>query len=121
LRSGITLAAVHQQLRGISSEKAIGFGPNKVLSMPDAIAQAIEQHLAEKQGVQQELLPGAPVAAAPVAAQPTASVFGAQPAAQIEAYDPGGAFLGTCPECAADLHYMEGCVKCMVCGYSECG
>ncbi|HEX6587430.1 MAG TPA: vitamin B12-dependent ribonucleotide reductase [Longimicrobiales bacterium] len=119
LRSGIGLSAVHQQLRGISSEKAIGFGPNKVLSMPDAIAQAIEMHLAEKQGVQQELLPNAPVAPAPVA-QPVA--MGPQAAAQqVDAYDPGGAFLGTCPECSADLHYMEGCVKCMVCGYSECG
>ncbi|HUF14170.1 MAG TPA: vitamin B12-dependent ribonucleotide reductase [Longimicrobiales bacterium] len=123
LRSGISLDAVRQQLRGISSEKAIGFGPNKVLSMPDAIAQAIEQHLAEKQGVQQELLPSAPVASLAPAAKPVA-LGGAQAQAEpqpVEAYDPGGAFLGTCPECSADLHYMEGCVKCMVCGYSECG
>ena len=120
LRSGVSLEAVRQQLRGISSEKAIGFGQNKVLSMPDAIAQAIELYLAEKQGVQQELLPGALAPSAP-AVQPVAATGGAQAAPAIEAYDPGGAFLGTCPECSADLQYMEGCVKCMVCGYSECG
>ena len=31
-------------------------------------------------------------------------------------------FLGTCPECGAGhLAYEEGCMKCHVCGYSECG
>ncbi len=31
-------------------------------------------------------------------------------------------FLGACPECGAgQLAYEEGCMKCHVCGYSECG
>jgi ribonucleoside-diphosphate reductase alpha chain len=37
------------------------------------------------------------------------------------AYDPGESYIGTCPECASGLQYMEGCVKCLACGYSECG
>ena len=48
LRSGISLRAVHKQLRGISSDRAVGFGPNKVLSSPDAIAQVIEKYLEER-------------------------------------------------------------------------
>jgi ribonucleoside-diphosphate reductase alpha chain len=36
-------------------------------------------------------------------------------------YDPGVTFIGTCPDCKSELHYMEGCMKCMACGYSECG
>src|SRR5690606_13631121 len=57
LRFGIPISEVHAQLRGISSDKAIGFGENKVLSVPDAIAQAIGIREVEKAGVQQELIP----------------------------------------------------------------
>ena len=52
LRSGIPVSAVKDQLRGVSSDRAVGVGPNKVLSLPDAIGQAIERYLAEKDGVQ---------------------------------------------------------------------
>ena len=30
-------------------------------------------------------------------------------------------FIGTCPDCGSQLEYAEGCVKCHVCGFSECG
>ena len=116
LRSGISITDIIQQLRGISCDRAVGFGPNKVLSMPDAVAQALALYEAERAGVQQELLP---VSQPPVAASATV----AAPVQQLELgrYDSGAAFLGTCPECSSDLHYMEGCVKCFSCGYSECG
>src|SRR5690606_22606177 len=42
LRSGISIQQVHRQLRGISSDRAVGLGPNKVLSVPDAIGLALE-------------------------------------------------------------------------------
>src|SRR2546427_8703479 len=64
LRSGIPIREVHRQLRGIASDKAIGLGPNKVLSVPDAIGIALEKWMREKQGVQQDLL-GAPPSAPP--------------------------------------------------------
>src|SRR6476620_3754895 len=61
LRSGIPLTAIHKQLRGISSDRAVGLGPNKVLSLPDAIGIAIEEwHRDRVVGVQQELLPSSP-------------------------------------------------------------
>src|ERR1019366_3662791 len=60
LRSGIPLKAIHRQLRGISSDRAIGLGPNKVMSVPDAVGIALEKYAADKQGVQQELLGAAP-------------------------------------------------------------
>src|SRR5690606_31169538 len=53
LRSGIPIREVYRQLRGISSDRAIGLGPHKVLSVPDAIGIAIERYMQEKQGVQQ--------------------------------------------------------------------
>ena len=32
-----------------------------------------------------------------------------------------GCFLGTCPDCGSGMEYAEGCAKCHVCGFSECG
>jgi len=57
---------VHRQLRGIASDKAIGLGPNKVLSVPDAIGIALEKWMREKQGVQQDLLGAAGISPLPV-------------------------------------------------------
>src|SRR5437879_2818594 len=58
LRSGIPLMEIHRQLRGISSDRAVGLGPNKVMSVPDAIGIAIEEwHRNRVTGVQQELMP----------------------------------------------------------------
>ena len=110
LRSGIPISAVRDQLRGISSDRAVGVGPNKVLSLPDAIGQAIERYMAEKEGVQETLSLGVAV-----------EVGGAEAhfSSGIGHY---GSFFGSCPECGAgQLSFEEGCVKCHVCGYSECG
>ncbi len=50
LRSGIPIMEVHRQLRGISSDRAVGLGPNKVLSVPDAIGIALERVVAGQAG-----------------------------------------------------------------------
>ena len=68
LRSGIPIKEIYRQLRGISSDRVIGLGPNKVLSVPDAVGIAIERWMQEKQGIQQELLPGRRPSEAPEAA-----------------------------------------------------
>jgi ribonucleoside-diphosphate reductase alpha chain len=110
LRSGIPVSAVKDQLRGISSDRAVGVGPSKVLSLPDAIGQAIEQYMAEKEGVQETLPLGVSVDADGTQAQ--LSLGGGAPTN----------FFGSCPECGAgQLSFEEGCVKCHICGYSECG
>ncbi|HWE40921.1 MAG TPA: vitamin B12-dependent ribonucleotide reductase [Gemmatimonadaceae bacterium] len=124
LRSGIPMMEVHKQLRGISSDRAVGLGPSKVLSVPDAIGIALYEWWQDKQGVQQELLAnGGSSAPAREVVQPSpvAAQGGAQPMPGFE-YD-GGAqgFMGTCPDCGSQMEYAEGCVKCHVCGFSECG
>src|SRR3954467_8530951 len=125
LRSGIPLMEVHKQLRGISSDRAVGLGLNKVLSVPDAIGIALYDWWQDKQGVQQELLasggPAAPSREVVTQPSPVAAQGGAQAMAGFE-YD-GGAqgFMGTCPDCGSQMEYAEGCVKCHVCGFSECG
>ena len=127
LRSGIPLTSIHRQLRGISSDRAVGLGPNKVLSMPDAVGLAIEEWNRAKQGVQQELL-------TPLAQSDAPMIAGAAPMMQRSVVgateqvgmfettgNSGEAFIGTCPDCGSQLEFAEGCVKCHVCGFSECG
>jgi ribonucleoside-diphosphate reductase alpha chain len=116
LRSGIPITAVRDQLRGISCDRAVGIGPNKVLSAPDAVAQAIERYLAEREGIQEEL---------PIRS-PVVGTIGATLSHEEKSFSNvrmmDHSFLGSCPDCGTgQLAYEEGCVKCHVCGYSECG
>ncbi len=132
LRSGIPLMEIHRQLRGISSDKAVGLGPNKVLSVPDAVGIALEQWWREKQGVQQDLLASnsTPSASTGFSAAPTpvpvvrptnSSANSAERAEFMSGSSGGEVFMGTCPDCGSQLEFAEGCVKCHVCGFSECG
>jgi len=125
LRSGIPLMEVHKQLRGISSDRAVGLGPNKVLSVPDAIGIALAEWWRDKDGVQQELLSDPTARQVPALEQITPATTGRSeaPATKggFDAASDSGAFMGTCPDCGSQLEYAEGCVKCHVCGFSECG
>lgn len=126
LRSGIPLMEVHRQLRGISSDRAVGLGPNKVLSVPDAIGLALEEWWRDRTlGIQQNLLgmetPVHGTQIPPVAVPVSRGSGQGGEQAQLEAYNGGETFMGTCPDCGAQLEYAEGCVKCHVCGFSECG
>ena len=136
LRSGIPMAQIHRQLRGISSDRAVGLGPNKVLSVPDAIGIALEEWVRDRvSGVQQELMPevssGLPLAGpnADVSVSmthqvPASLLQGQQREAtemQLGLQHSAETFLGTCPDCGSGMEYAEGCAKCHVCGFSECG
>jgi ribonucleoside-diphosphate reductase alpha chain len=126
LRSGIPMREVWRQLRGISSDKVIGLGPHKVLSVPDAVGIAIERWMMEKQGIQQELLPRTtpPSGVAAVDMAPVVAGARAAEGSGGEQMLFGGmqeTLSGACPDCGSQLEYAEGCVKCHVCGYSECG
>ena len=136
LRSGIPMAQIHRQLRGISSDRAVGLGPAKVLSVPDAIGIALEEWVRDRvSGVQQELLPdvssGLPMAGpgsdmtVSMTHQVPASLLQGQQREAIEMQfglqHSAQSFLGTCPDCGSGMEYAEGCAKCHVCGFSECG
>jgi ribonucleoside-diphosphate reductase alpha chain len=125
LRSGIPLPELHKQLRGISSDRAVGLGPNKVLSLPDAIGIALEEWYRDKQGIQQDLLSSGPSAPAvpqreQVTLTPSSSGAQSQQSADL-GWVSNETFMGTCPDCGSQLEFAEGCVKCHVCGFSECG
>ena len=131
LRSGIPITAIKGQLRGISCDRAVGVGPQKVLSAPDAIAQALEHYLAEKEGVQEEML--LPVSAGGGGGGASGDSGGGEAGAggaagspmsggMTQYVDPSHAALGVCPSCGSShIAFEEGCMKCYVCGFSECG
>ncbi|MEP7384780.1 MAG: response regulator SirA, partial [Gemmatimonadota bacterium] len=126
LRSGIPIMEVHRQLRGISSDRAVGLGPNKILSVPDAIGIALHEWFQDKQGVQQELIKSTPIGGPPAMEQVVVSksapvASGAQMEMAALEDQMAKSFIGTCPDCGSQLEFAEGCVKCHVCGFSECG
>jgi ribonucleoside-diphosphate reductase alpha chain len=80
--------------------------------------------------VQQELLGASPTtqmtqtppAGTPRQVMARSSTGELQQVAMFEGVgDKGQAFIGTCPDCGSQLEFAEGCVKCHVCGFSECG
>ena len=86
------------------------YGANKVLSAPDGIGQAIERYLEGKEGVQ-EALP-----------LEVGTQAGMQTQVAVSTIDGDALHLDTCPECnSAHFVFEEGCKKCHVCGYSDCG
>ncbi len=117
LRSGISMKEIHRQLRGISSDRVIGLGASRVMSVPDAVGIALERWMIEKQGIQEELLPGSAPAPADSIVR-TVSRGGEE-----TLFTPHQAehLLGACPDCGSQLEFAEGCMKCHVCGFSECG
>ena len=129
LRSGIPMREIYRQLRGISSDRAVGLGPNKVLSVPDAIGIAIEKWMQDRQGIQQDLLAetggteagGTGTAGGPGAVPVRGVVTGEGGAAALQSGATERDFIGACPDCGSQLAFIEGCAKCHVCGFSECG
>jgi ribonucleoside-diphosphate reductase alpha chain len=91
------MAEVVRQLAGIGGGRPLGFGPNRVLSLPDGLAQTLAAYLGDTPAIEYaERLP-APSEQAPM---------------QIG---------DLCPECgAAAVVREEGCRKCYACGFSEC-
>ena len=86
-----------------------------MLSAPDAVGIAIERYLEEKDGVQEALFEMPPAPRVVESAQP-------QPVVKRSTGIAAESYLGSCPECSTgSLSYEEGCVKCHICGFSECG
>lgn len=82
---------IMEQLKGIGGGRSVGFGPNKVRSLPDAIAKAIGLHFG----------------------------FNLHPNGDIQVVNTSTGDI--CPSCGAPaMVYEEGCSKCHACGHSEC-
>ncbi|KAF0111107.1 MAG: ribonucleoside-diphosphate reductase alpha chain [Chloroflexi bacterium] len=122
------LTDLTRQLGGIGGGRSLGFGPNRVRSLPDGVAQVLEEYLNERavrigkneaghyesmhtlvenvsdvQAITEKVIKGVTALESP------AAVLGAPKIGDL------------CPECGvAAVINEEGCRKCYSCGYSEC-
>ena len=102
------LKEIIRQLSGIGGGRSLGFGPNRVRSLPDGVAQVLEEYL-EKEAKE----------AAAESAGIRGNGFRVQPGHPDE--QPLLKIGDLCPECGqAALVNEEGCRKCYACAYSEC-
>jgi ribonucleoside-diphosphate reductase alpha chain len=122
---------IAHQLRSIGGSGSIGFGMDRVRSLPDAVARALELHLA---GITNGGTLPAPDLPAGAAAEEIANHAGggasnghaSQSSGHAGGINPGTTALYTvtgnlCPECGCNtLVNEEGCKKCYTCGHSEC-
>lgn len=102
------LKLIIDQLQGIGGARPVGFGPQRVLSLPDALASALLTHYFPKDEPQQLGLP---------------INGGEHPKQEARPPAEAGSISGAdmCPSCGTiSLIRAEGCRKCVVCGYSEC-
>jgi ribonucleoside-diphosphate reductase alpha chain len=106
------LAEVVRQLSGIGGGRSLGFGPNRVRSLPDGVGQVLDEYLNGRKKHQ--------VTEADMHEETEPLKFNAQ-LYQSE-LDPSVRKMGDlCPECGeATMVNEEGCRKCYTCGYSEC-
>ncbi|MEW5939333.1 MAG: ribonucleoside-diphosphate reductase, adenosylcobalamin-dependent, partial [Chloroflexota bacterium] len=98
---------VVRQLTGIGGGRSLGFGPNRVRSLPDGVGHVLDDYLREKEGL-----------SAPAGEKKNGNgghlLENEAAAAQSKIGD-------LCPECGeAAVVNEEGCRKCYACGYSEC-
>jgi ribonucleoside-diphosphate reductase alpha chain len=99
------LKHVIDQLAGIGGGRSLGFGANRVRSLPDAVAQVLREHLNShyERGEEEE------DAGIPVHVEQLPLPITDRPIGDL------------CPDCGqATFIPTEGCRKCYACGYSEC-
>ncbi|MDD3035393.1 MAG: adenosylcobalamin-dependent ribonucleoside-diphosphate reductase [Candidatus Saccharimonadaceae bacterium] len=99
------------RLRGIGGSSSTGFGAERVRSLGDAVAKAIDMHqtakIAEEAEEDREEVDDNNK-------QETAPLWTENKSAKVIATD-------ICPECgSASLRFIEGCQKCELCGFSKC-
>jgi ribonucleoside-diphosphate reductase alpha chain len=108
------LAEVARQLNGIGGGRPMGFGPKRVLSLPDAVGRALSDYL-DYEAEKLEQMPtssGGHSDYSYGAVEEKTSTAPGQLKMQIG---------DLCPSCGeAAMVNEEGCRKCYSCGHSEC-
>jgi len=103
------LAEVLRQLSGIGGGRSLGFGPNRVRSLPDGVAQVLAEYL---EATDPQYTPEQPDSEGGNGYHPKYEAPPTQMSIKIG---------DLCPECGqAAVVNEEGCRKCYACGYSEC-
>jgi len=102
------------QLSGIGGARSMGFGKDRIRSLPDAVAKVLSMHYGlngEAKSFEKEITKEEPK----LVSQAT------QPALPSPPKDNANTAFDICPTCGeATFVHEEGCKKCYGCGYSEC-
>ncbi|MBN2678097.1 MAG: adenosylcobalamin-dependent ribonucleoside-diphosphate reductase, partial [Anaerolineaceae bacterium] len=102
------LKEILSQLTGIGGGRSLGFGPNRVRSLPDGIAHALDEYLKDTEAQNGDEEAGG-------------NGNGGNGSQDKNNTDPWLVIGDLCPECGhAAMVNEEGCHKCYACGYSEC-
>ena len=97
--------------------RSLGFGPNRVRSLPDGIGQVLDTYLREKAGIPVEV----PTEKSNTLSGANGGNGGHTVEAEMAANLPTQKIGDLCPECGeAAVVNEEGYRKCYACGYSEC-
>jgi ribonucleoside-diphosphate reductase alpha chain len=112
------LKEVWRQLSGIGGGRSLGFGPNRVRSLPDGVSQVLAEYLeATNPDTSSELNDGEAHAKEPGGGNGFNYRRESAHAVEHHAQKIGD----LCPECGqAAVVNEEGCRKCYACGFSEC-
>lgn len=121
------------QIKGIGGAQSLGMGPNRVLSLPDAVGQALEEHYFGSQEMHplkyasysEQAAPAidsSPALEASTSNGVKAVTNGAQMSQLQEALRvERGSFADLCPSCGQVTYLRSGaCYHCISCGYSRC-
>ncbi len=123
LRSNGSLELAMKQLEGIGSSLSVPTRDGRIMSLGDGLAKALARYLdaKRKHGLHALLLGtanlDAPAASASSAAAPSTPAVAPASNGQPRHI---GHYKIHCPQCDGELAFMEGCVKCHGCGFSQC-
>jgi ribonucleoside-diphosphate reductase alpha chain len=122
------LAEVVRQLSGIGGGRSLGFGPNRVRSLPDGVGKILDEYLSGSLNHQVEGVESGASLKPELSFQTKEAVPDLLTVASMAHLQPvpdpnkSPQKIGDlCPECGeAAMVNEEGCRKCYSCGYSEC-
>lgn len=119
LRSGLSVDAIIEQVKGIRCPACIRREGVKVTSCPDAIARVIKDHMelgkSKENGLDHYSQTQKEATAEKHVQTKSAAISGIQKTRTIVAGE------NACPECGMSINHESGCVVCTHCGYSKCG
>lgn len=107
---------VIEELEGIGGGRAIGFGKERIKSLPDAVAKVLSMHF-RVNGYAKLIQPSN----LKPHDKPKLISETSQPSLIEQNISSSSKLFDLCPSCGeASLAHEEGCKKCYGCGYSEC-
>jgi ribonucleoside-diphosphate reductase alpha chain len=118
----LKIKEIAEQLSGIGGRRTVGFGMNKVRSLPDAVSIAICKHYGFKvNGNGNGHVTEASSGVVTTTQTALSSINLEQKNLAAVSTAPEGALGDICPSCGLSTFvYQEGCAKCISCAYSEC-